>query len=234
MNVGSGTESAGERSRLSVLVARRGRDTDLRGVGHRGDPYRDTYLEALGRRFCPRQRHEHRRCFIALSKPDIQAHLEADPIEALDPAWMRLVERMRLDHEVVRAYQMAIECGHRTQEAHHELGCRVIVKLVRRPDLLDASLVDHHDPICDVQRLFLIMGDEDRRDMYLVVQPAQPSSQLFADIGIQGAERLVQAAARWARSRGREPAPCVAVDHRKAEPAVGRRIATDAPERVVH
>ena len=36
------------------------------------------------------------------------------------------------------------------------------------------------------------MGDEDRRDMYLVVQPPQPSSQLFADIGIQGAERLVQ------------------------------------------
>ena len=68
----------------------------------------------------------------------------------------------------------------------------MVVKLVGRPDLLDPSLVDHHDPVGHVQGLLLIMSDEDRGDMHLVVQPSQPGSQLLTDVGIERTERLIQ------------------------------------------
>jgi hypothetical protein len=36
------------------------------------------------------------------------------------------------------------------------------------------------------------VGDEDRRDVDLVVQAAQPHPQLLAHLGVEGAERFVE------------------------------------------
>ena len=79
-----------------------------------------------------------------------------------------------------------------TEEAHHELRSRRVVELVRAADLLDGTVVDHHDLVGDLEGLFLVMGDEHGGDVHLVVQPAQPGPQLLADLGVQGPERLVQ------------------------------------------
>jgi hypothetical protein len=53
-------------------------------------------------------------------------------------------------------------------------------------------LVHDHDAVGDFQCLVLVVGDEDAGDMKLIVQPAQPDTQLFADLRVQGAERLVE------------------------------------------
>ena len=69
-------------------------------------------------------------------------------------------------------------------------GC--VVQLVGRADLLDRAVVDHHDLVGDLHRLLLVVGDEHRGDVHLVVQPAQPVAQLLADLRVERAERLVE------------------------------------------
>ena len=55
-------------------------------------------------------------------------------------------------------------------ETVHERGRRMVVDLAGRADLLDAALVHHHHAVGDFERLFLVVGDEDRGDVDLVVQ----------------------------------------------------------------
>ena len=86
----------------------------------------------------------------------------------------------------------AVEQVDVAEEVEHEGVGRMVVDLVRRPDLLDPPLVHHHDPVGHLQRLLLVVGDEDAGDVDLVVQPAQPAAQFRPHLGIQGAERLVQ------------------------------------------
>ena len=79
------------------------------------------------------------------------------------------------------------------------------VDLVRRADLLDAALVHHHDPVGELERFLLVVGDEEARDAELVVQLAQPAAQLAAHARVERAERLVeQQHARLHRERARE------------------------------
>lgn len=94
--------------------------------------------------------------------------------------------------DVVRSHQSAVERGHRTQKRHHERVRRGVVHLGRGSDLLDAALVEHRDPIGDIQRLGLVVGDQHRGHVHLVVQPAQPGAQVLAHLGVQRAERLVE------------------------------------------
>ena len=53
-------------------------------------------------------------------------------------------------------------------------------------------MVDHHQGVGHLQRLLLVVGDEDRGHLNLVVQPSQPVPQFLAHLGIQRAERLVE------------------------------------------
>ena len=62
----------------------------------------------------------------------------------------------------------------------------------RYGDLLDAPLVHHDDSVGELERLFLIVGDEDAGDFYLVVQAPEPSAQFLPYLGIQGSKWLVQ------------------------------------------
>ena len=70
---------------------------------------------------------------------------------------------------------------------------RRVVELARRADLLDPPVVAAPTMLVgDLHRLLLVVGDEDGRDVDLVVQAAQPGAQLRADVGVQRAERLVE------------------------------------------
>ena len=53
-------------------------------------------------------------------------------------------------------------------------------------------VVDDDDLVRDLEGLFLVVRDEHRRHLHLVVQAAQPVAQLLADLGVQRAERLVE------------------------------------------
>ena len=96
----------------------------------------------------------------------------------------------------------------RAEEAHHEVGRRLVVDLPRRADLLDLAVVHHRDPVGDLHRLLLIVGDEHGGHALLVVQAAQPLPQLRADVRVERAERLVeQQHLRLDRQRARERHP---------------------------
>jgi hypothetical protein len=77
-------------------------------------------------------------------------------------------------------------------ERHHELVARAVVELARPARLLDATFVHDDDLLGDFHRLLLVVRDEDRRHVRLVVQPAQPGAQLLAHARVERAERLVE------------------------------------------
>ena len=77
-------------------------------------------------------------------------------------------------------------------EAHDELRRRMLVERARRTSLLDLALVHDDDLLGDVHRLLLVVGDEDRRDVDLVVETAEPLAKLLADGRVERTERLVE------------------------------------------
>ena len=88
-------------------------------------------------------------------------------------------------------------------EAEDERDWRLVVDLVGRADLLDLALAHHHQPVRQLQRLFLIVGDEHRGVAGAVVDLAQPFAQLLADLRVERAERLVEQ--QHARLDGQRP-----------------------------
>ena len=77
---------------------------------------------------------------------------------------------------------MALKKVHVAEKLEHE-GCgRPVVDLLGRAALFDAAVVEDHDPVRDLHRLLLVVGDEDAGDMHLVMQPAQPAPQLLAHL----------------------------------------------------
>ena len=52
--------------------------------------------------------------------------------------------------------------------------------------------VHHRDPVGDVERLLLIVGDQHGGHVDLVVQAAQPGAQIGAHLGVERAEGLVE------------------------------------------
>ena len=91
-----------------------------------------------------------------------------------------------------------------------------VVDLGRRADLLDSALVEHRDPVGDVERLRLVVGDQHGGDVHLVVQAAQPRPQVLADLGVQRAERLVEQQHLRDRRPAPGPTPCAAAARRTA------------------
>ena len=68
----------------------------------------------------------------------------------------------------------------------------MVIDLRRRADLFDLALAHDHHAVGQLQRLFLVVGDEDAGQAHAVMQAAQPAAQLLAHLGVQRAERLVQ------------------------------------------
>ena len=80
----------------------------------------------------------------------------------------------------------------RADEGGNEARARIVVDLERRADLLDTSLVHHHDAVRDRQRFFLIVGDVDRRDAELALDGSDLLAQRDADLGVERRQRFVQ------------------------------------------
>ena len=99
-----------------------------------------------------------------------------------------------IDHDVdvVRADVVAVELVDRADEAHDELVRGLLVQLARRALLLDPALVEDDDLLGDLHRLLLVVRDEDRRHVHVVVEAAEPRAQLLADGRVERAERLVE------------------------------------------
>src|SRR3954468_17499076 len=64
--------------------------------------------------------------------------------------------------------------------------------LVRCSELLQASIAQDGDPVRQLQRLILVMGDEDRGLARALVDIAQPASEVFSHLGVKRAERLAR------------------------------------------
>ena len=97
------------------------------------------------------------------------------------------------DAEVhVTVHDLAVQDVGRAHEARHERRGRVVVDLVGRADLLDLALVHHDDLVRELQRLLLVVGDEEARDAELAVELVEPAAQVLADARVEGAERLVE------------------------------------------
>ena len=92
----------------------------------------------------------------------------------------------------MRAHPGLPQAVDRPHEAHHEGVGGPLVEVGGAPGLLHPALVDHHDLLGQLHRLLLVVGDEDRGHVHLVVQAAQPVAQLAAHARVQRAERLVQ------------------------------------------
>jgi hypothetical protein len=124
--------------------------------------------------------------------------VEVDPgleTEARDPddgGRHRVVRRLVGEIEIVRPNEQVAEMGDRTEEAHHPVVRRMLVDLVRMPDLLHPAVLEYDDFVGDLHGLLLIVGDDHRCHVHLVVQTAQPGPQLLAYLCIEGSERFVK------------------------------------------
>src|SRR3954467_11423937 len=77
--------------------------------------------------------------------------------------------------------------------------------LVRGSELLKLSVVQDRDTVGQLQRLILVVGDEDRGLTRALVDIAQPASEVLSHFRIQSPERLVQEQhPRLARERSRQ------------------------------
>ncbi len=126
---------------------------------------------------------------------------------------LRRAVRLPADLDVVRPDELLAEVADRADEAHHELVRGPLVEVARAADLLDPALVHQHDLVGELHRLLLVVRDEDRRHVHLVVEAAEPGAKLLAHARVEGAERLVQQEHRrldGQRARERHPLPLAA------------------------
>ena len=98
-----------------------------------------------------------------------------------------------------------LQHARRADEPRDERRGGLVVDLIGRADLLDAALVHDDDLVRELERLVLVVGDEQRRHAELAVQLVEPVPQVLAHPGVQRAERLVQQQhARTGRERAGE------------------------------
>ena len=69
---------------------------------------------------------------------------------------------------------------------------RPVIDFFRRAELVDLSGVHHRDQVGGRHRFRLVVGDMYRRITVFVVQPADFKAHLFAQIGIEVGQRLVE------------------------------------------
>ncbi len=128
----------------------------------------------------------------AVAEREVDAHLEAEARHALDHRLQGLAVGLVDQHDVVRAHEALADLGDRADEAHDEGVGGLLVDLGRRADLLHLRVVHDDDAVRDVHRLGLVVRDEDRRHVDLVVQAPQPRAQVGAHPRVERAEGLVQ------------------------------------------
>src|SRR5215510_10142541 len=80
----------------------------------------------------------------------------------------------------------------RAQEGGDALVARAVVDFKGRADLFDLPVVEHDDAVGQLQRLFLIMRDEERGDGHFAQQSANLTPQFEASDRVQRAQWLVE------------------------------------------
>ena len=58
--------------------------------------------------------------------------------------------------------------------------------------MLDTAVAHHHNAIGELERLFLIVGDEHRGMAGLLVHLQQPAAELFAHLCVESAEGFIE------------------------------------------
>ena len=99
-----------------------------------------------------------------------------------------------VDGDAAVAADRALQHVHRrgAEEARDEGVPRLGVELDRRPGLLDAALLQHHDPVGHRHRLDLVVGDVDHRGPEPAVQRDQLAAHADAELGVEVRQRLVE------------------------------------------
>ena len=135
----------------------------------------------------------------------------------------------------MRADEPVAEPVHRPDEAHDELVGGMLVEVARLADLLDLARVHQHHAVGDLHGLLLVVRDEDRRHVDVVVEAAQPCSQLLADAGVERTEGLVEQEdlrLDGERARERHTLPLTAGELGRV--AVGKALQLHEREQLVH
>ena len=121
------------------------------------------------------------------------------------------------------AFDAAFEHVGAADEIEHVRRRRRAVDLVGRADLLDAAVAQHHDAVGQLQRLFLVVGDEQRGLPGLLVQAGATSGAVRRGPWHRARRTVRRAAARSDRSPARAPARRAASGRRTAVRDSGRR-----------
>ena len=108
----------------------------------------------------------------------------------LEPGW-RAADGNGGGTGLIRDFRLG-DVHHRTaDELRHEQVCRVRIDLVRRADLLDEAFMHDDDAVGQTHRLDLVVRDVDRGRPLFDVQPLDLGPHLFAQLGVQRADRFV-------------------------------------------
>ncbi len=99
---------------------------------------------------------------------------------------------IRARHGEPAIRHLALDAVGRTEEAEHEFARGMAVDLLGRTQLLHHALVHQHHAIGEFERLFLVMRHEDRGDVQVVMELAQPAAEFLAHLGIERTEGLVE------------------------------------------
>src|SRR4029453_8848487 len=106
-----------------------------------------------------------------------------------------------LDFELSQACLSRVDAAMEQVDVPQEMvdeGCsRMIIHVLRCADLLRSALVHDHHTIRNLQGLFLIVCDEDTRDMHLVMQATKPAAQFFTYLSIERTERFIEQQHLW-------------------------------------
>ena len=146
-------------------------------------------------------------------------------LRAVELAPRRRTLAVDVDRAGRRVDDLAVEKVERADEGGDEAGARRVVDFARRPDLLDRAVVHHDDAVGHRQRLFLVVGDEDRGDAEACLQRADFLAQRDANARVERRQRLVEQQDLRARARARGRARRAAAGRRRADRDSGRRAA---------
>ena len=85
-----------------------------------------------------------------------------------------------------------IEHVHHANKARDEFIRGLLINFTRRADLFEVALGKDHDAVGNFHRFLLIVRDENRRHVQIVMQLHQPLAQLLPNLRVHRAERFIQ------------------------------------------
>jgi len=203
----------------SLQKALRGLETGISGLDERSSD-REEIVEEIG------EPGPERLLYVADAFRIGMSLAEVHDETAIDPWFLAQIE------DLVATERHQVDVAEKLQ---HERRGRAVVDLVGGADLLDAALVHDDHAVGDLERLLLVVGDEDAGHVDLVVQPAQPAAQLLADLGVERAEGLVEQQHLGLDGQGAGQRDALALAARElVRVALGQRLELDQAQQVQH